>query len=99
MGLLLLLAVLLFPATSFAQATVPADYQAVLTALGKQGDFKDNVLKVKIPRNDLHVAIDGVARPTPFGFGRWLALPKGTGGMDPDMGDLEQLDEPPQSLW
>src|SRR5258705_1957481 len=88
MGLLLLLAVLLFPATSFAQATVPADYQAVLTALGKQGDFKDNVLKVNIPRNDLHVAIDGVATPTPFGFGGWLALTKGTGGMDVVMGHL-----------
>src|SRR5258708_39047902 len=88
MGLLLLLAVLLFPATSFAQATVPADYQAVLTALGKQGDFKDNVLKVNIPRNDLHVAIDGVATPTPFGFGGWLALTKGTGGTDVRTGGL-----------
>src|SRR6267143_2739669 len=86
--LLLLLAVLLFPATSFAQATMPADYQAVLTALGKQGDFKDNVLKVNIPRNDLHVSVDGVATPTPFGFGGWLALTKGTGGMDVMMGDL-----------
>ncbi|HKC57421.1 MAG TPA: DUF1259 domain-containing protein, partial [Vicinamibacterales bacterium] len=93
MGLLLLLAVLLFPATSFAQATVPADYQAVLTALGKQGDFKDNVLKVNIPRNDLHVAIDGVATPTPFGFGGWLALTKGTGGMDVMMGDLVLTDD------
>jgi hypothetical protein len=86
--LLLLLAVLLFPATSFAQATMPADYQAVLTALGKQGDFKDNVLKVNIPRNDLHVSVDGVATPTPFGFGGWLALTKGTGGMEVMMGDL-----------
>src|SRR6266850_5139259 len=91
--LLLLLAVLLFPATSFAQATMPADYQAVLTALGKQGDFKDNVLKVNIPRNDLHVAIDGVATPTPFGFGGWLALTKGTGGMDVMMGDLVLTDD------
>src|SRR5258705_7755851 len=100
MGLLLLLAVLLFPATSFAQATVPADYQAVLTALGKQGDFKDNVLKVNIPRNDLHVAIDGVATPTPFGFGGWLALAKGSGGMDVMMGDLvltEDEDNPGMS--
>src|SRR6266850_2461013 len=86
--LLLLLAVLLFPATSFAQATMPADYQTVLTTLGKQGDFKDNVLRVNIPRNDLHVVVDGVATPTPFGFGGWLALSKGTGGMDVMMGDL-----------
>ena len=79
---------LFVPATALAQATVPADYQAVLTTLGKQGDFKDNVLRINIPRNDLHVVVDGVATPTPFGFGGWLALTKGTGGMDVMMGDL-----------
>src|SRR5689334_14576169 len=72
---------------AFAQS-IPADYQSVLTALGKQGDFKDNVLKVNIPRNDLKVVVDGVATPTPFGFGGWIALTKGTGGMDVMMGDL-----------
>ena len=36
---------------------VPAEYQQVLTALGKQGDFKDNVLKVNIPRNDCKVTV------------------------------------------
>src|SRR5256885_4386868 len=79
---------LLAPTTAFAQAAMPADYQGVLTTLGKQGDFKDNVLRVHVPRNDLHVVIDGVATPTPFGFGGWLALTKGTGGMDVMMGDL-----------
>src|SRR5258705_1169969 len=79
---------LIWPALSFGQtAAMPADYQAVLTALAKQGDFKDNVLRVNIPRNDLKVSIDGVATPTPFGFGGWLALTKGT-GMDVMMGDL-----------
>jgi uncharacterized protein DUF1259 len=78
----------ILPASAFAQAAMPADYQAVLTALGKQGDFKENVLRVNIPRNDLHVVVDGVATPTPFGFGGWLALTKGTGGMDVMMGDL-----------
>jgi len=34
------------------------------------------------------VVIDGVATPTPFGFGGWLALTKGSGGMDVMMGDL-----------
>src|SRR5207253_8735619 len=85
---LLAFLLLLLPTTISAQSPVPADYQAVLTSLGKQGDFKDNVLKVNIPRNDLHVVIDGVATPTPFGFGGWLGLTKGTGGMDVMMGDL-----------
>jgi len=79
---------LLVPSVAFGQTPVPAEYQGVLTTLGKQGDFKDNVLRVNIPRNDLHVVIDGIATPTPFGFGGWLALTKGTGGMDVMMGDL-----------
>src|SRR6185369_6386801 len=52
------------------------------------GDYKDSVLKVNIPRNDLKVVVEGVATPTPFGFGGWIALTKGTGGMDVMMGDL-----------
>ncbi len=66
---------------------VPADYKAVLSALGKTGDFKDGVLKVNIPRNDLRVTIEQRPAPTPFGFGGWLALTKGQ-GMDVMMGDL-----------
>ena len=30
--------------------------------------------------------IDGIATPTPFGFGGWLAMTKGDGGMDVDDG-------------
>lgn len=66
---------------------VPADYQQVLTTLGKQGDFKADVLKVNIPRNDLSVTVKGVKTPTPFGFGGWVAFAKGS-GMDVMMGDL-----------
>src|SRR5437762_8091087 len=67
---------------------IPAEYQQVLTALGKQGDYKANVLKVNIPRNDISVTVANVKTPTPFGFGGWVAMTKGTGGMDVMMGDL-----------
>lgn len=70
----------------FAQE-VPAPYKDVLTTLGRQGDFKANVLKVNIPRNDLKISVAGVPTPTPFGFGGWIAMTKGT-GMDVMMGDL-----------
>jgi Domain of Unknown Function (DUF1259) len=75
-------------AGSVVAQNMPADYDGVLKVLGKQGDFKDNVLKINIPRSDLKVTIDGIATPTPFGFGGWLAMTKGTGGMDVMMGDL-----------
>jgi hypothetical protein len=78
--------VLLAGATANAQE-IPADYQAVLSALGKTGDFKDGVLKVNIPRSDLKVTIDKRPAPTPLGFGGWVALTKGD-GMDVMMGDL-----------
>lgn len=75
--------------TTAARAqSVPGDYQAVLTALNKSGDFKENVLKVNIPRNDVRVTIAGRDAPTPFGFGGWLAFTKGDGGRDVMMGDL-----------
>lgn len=72
---------------------MPAEYDQVLRTLGKQGDFKDNVLKINIPRNDLKVTVDGIASPTPFGFGGWLAMTKGDGGMDILMGDLVLLED------
>jgi len=88
------LAVLCASAVSLANAQdMPAEYQDVLKALGKQGDFKDKVLKINIPRSDLKVVVDGVATPTPFGFGGWLAMSKGDGGHDVMMGDLVLLEE------
>ncbi len=70
-----------------AQQT-PARYQEVLNYLGKTGDYKDGVLKVNIPRNDVQVTIDNVATPTPFGFGGWVAMTKAQSGGDVMMGDL-----------
>ena len=67
---------------------MPADYQQVLTTLGRQGDFKANVLKVNVPRNDLSVTVAGVKTPTPFGFGGWVAFTKGANAEDVMMGDL-----------
>ena len=81
-----------FAAAAAAQ-DVPAEYQQVLTALGRQGDFKANVLKVNIPRNDVAVTVANVKTPTPFGFGGWIAMTKGTGGMDVMMGDLVLLQD------
>ena len=72
---------------------MPADYQKVLEMLGKKGDYKDRVLKINIPRNDLDVSVAGVATPTPFGFGGWLAMTKGDGGMDVMMGDLVLVEQ------
>ena len=81
------------PAFSATTDEMPPDYQKVLDALGKKGDYKDHVLKINIPRNDLSVSVDGVATPTGFGFGGWLALTKGTGGNDVMMGDLVLLEK------
>ena len=80
-------------AAALCAQQIPAEYQSVLTALGKQGDFKAGVLKINIPRNDLSVTVDGVATPTPFGFGGWLAMTKGDGGHEVMMGDLVLLEE------
>jgi len=82
------LAIVLALAVHAAAQDVPAEYQQVLTTLGKQGDYKANVLKVNIPRNDLSVTVANVKTPTPFGFGGWVAMTKGSGGMDVMMGDL-----------
>ena len=72
---------------------VPAEYQQVLSTLGKQGDFKENVLKVNIPRNDVKVTVAGVPTPTPFGFGGWVAMTQGDGGHQVLMGDLVLLQD------
>jgi hypothetical protein len=88
-----LIPIVMILAVSAIAQNMPADYDAALKTLGKQGDFKDNVLKINIPRNDLKVAIDGIATPTPFGFGGWLAMTRADGGNDVMMGDLVLLED------
>jgi hypothetical protein len=83
---------LLFTSLAIAQE-MPSEYQQVLKIVGKSGDYKANVLKVNIPRNDLHVTIDKLSLPTPFGFGGWFAMTKGEGNEDVMMGDLVLLQE------
>lgn len=87
------MSIVLFFAVSAPAQQMPPDYQQVLTTLGKQGDFKDQVLKVNIPRNDLQVTVAGIATPTPFGFGGWIAMSKASDGNQVLMGDLVLLQE------
>jgi hypothetical protein len=87
-----LASVVAFATIALHAQDMPADYQSVLKSLGRQGDYKANVLRVNVPRSDLKVTVDGVATPTPFGFGGWLALTKGDHG-DVMMGDLVLLEE------
>jgi hypothetical protein len=70
---------------------MPADYAGVLATLSRKGDYKANVLKVNIPRSDLHIRVAGTDVPTAFGFGGWLAMTKGDRGMNVMMGDLVLL--------
>ncbi len=72
---------------------MPSDYQEVLKSLDRKGDFKDGVLKVNIPRSDLKITAAGVATPTPFGFGGWVAFTKASDGGEVMMGDLVLLQE------
>jgi hypothetical protein len=83
-----LICFLLLYAFPLSAQDVPKDYREVLTFLGRTGDFKTKVLKVNVPRNDLHVTIAGQSTPTPFGFGGWVAMTKADGGMEVLMGDL-----------
>jgi hypothetical protein len=75
-------------ATPTPAQNIPSDYQEVLKTLDKKGDFKDGVLKVNVPRNDLKMTIQGFPTPTPFGFGGWIALSKTANGSEVMMGDL-----------
>lgn len=76
-----------------AAQEMPNDYQQVLKALDRKGDYKDGVLKVNVPRSDLKMTVQGFTTPIPFGFGGWIAMTKGAGGKEVMMGDLVLLQE------
>lgn len=92
-GILRLVLGLSILAPIIAAQEMPSDYQQVLKIVGKSGDFKANVLKVNVPRNDLQMKVAGMELPTPFGFGGWFAMTKGDGGEDVLMGDLVLTEE------
>src|SRR4051812_20213932 len=92
-AILSLLILSTFAAASAAAQDIPADYQAVVQSLGRTGDYKAGVLKVNVPRNDVAITVANVKTPTPFGFGGWIAMTKGTGGHDVMMGDLVLLED------
>ena len=91
--MLAMLACLAFSAVSTVAQEMPSDYQDVLKSLDRKGDFKDGVLKVNIPRNDLKMTVQGISTPTPFGFGGWIAITKATDGNEVLMGDLVLLQD------
>src|SRR6184192_3269254 len=90
---LAMLACLVFWSVSGYAQEIPSDYQEVLKSLDRKGDFKDAVLKVNIPRNDLKMTVQGISTPTPFGFGGWVAFTKTTDGDEVMMGDLVLLQD------
>src|SRR5437867_12670568 len=80
--------IVLFSAAPVSAQQIPSDYQQVLTTLGKQGDFKDQALKVNILRNDVQVTVAGVATATPFRCGGWIAMTQASEGNRVLMGEL-----------
>src|SRR6201981_2170771 len=93
-----MLACLVFWSVSAVAQEMPSDYQEVLKSLDRKGDFKDGVLKVNIPRNDLKMTVQGISTPTPFGFGGWVAFTKTKDGNEVVMGDLVLLAEDVNSV-
>ena len=77
----------LLAGTASAQ-DMPADYAAVLKTLGRPATSRTTSSRSTSRATTCKVTVAGVPTPTPFGFGGWLAMTKGDGGMDVMMGDL-----------
>ncbi|MDQ4139402.1 MAG: DUF1259 domain-containing protein [Bacteroidota bacterium] len=59
-------------------ALTTAEINAIVTALGKKGTYKEAEAThtTPLPRNDLKVTVKGEAVPIPFGFGGWVSIKK-----------------------
>jgi len=66
--------VLLLMAIPLSAQDLPKDYQEVLTSLARTGDYKPKVLKVNVPRNDLHLIEVGAAINARMGLNSWAAF-------------------------
>jgi hypothetical protein len=67
--------------------------QVVATAIGRPGaEMPDGVYRISLPRNDLHVVLDGVTLKPALALGSWLAFMSHGEGQVMVMGDLVLTD-------
>jgi hypothetical protein len=73
---------------------LPEEYREVVEYLtSRVVDYRDGVLRIYIPRDDLKITVRGETVPSVFGFEGWIAMTKGEGGNDLMMGDLVVLQD------
>ena len=89
-----LLALLLLGVTPLtAQPGAGSDWTAVQTALGRTGAMQPGgVMRFAFPRNDLRVAVEGIAIRPALALGSWAAYKRVGGGHTMVMGDLVLLE-------
>jgi hypothetical protein len=86
--LMLLLSSVIFPlTTSYAANAVPAPYQQMERILGRNGDFKDNVFRIEMPRNDIAFSLEDKRVPASFGLTGSISVTRGTRGVYVMMGE------------
>ncbi|HKY70901.1 MAG TPA: DUF1259 domain-containing protein, partial [Nitrospira sp.] len=62
------------PIPASAQVSGSLDTNAIEQAIGKPGEFKDDVYKISFPRKDLSVTLKGVPLKPGFALGTWMAF-------------------------
>src|SRR5262249_39785716 len=90
----LVLSIALLGALPGVQATAAApDWKAVESALGKTGQLQaGDVYRIRMPRTDLSVSVQGVPVSAPFALGSYAAF-RQVGDHAMVMGDLVLLDQ------